>query len=186
MVAPTPSSALLHSATMVKAGVYLLIRLAPLLAGTTIGKVIALLGAVTFLASSIIAISKSDAKKILAYSTISNLGLIVTCAAIGTQESLWAAILLLIFHSISKSLLFLTGGSVEHQIGSRNVEDMDILLQVSRRLSVYMIVGIAGMFLLSQPFCRWILPDGQTREVLPYTEVCCCCTDSLQNLLQSL
>jgi len=94
-----------------------------------------------------IAISKSDAKKILAYSTISNLGLIVTCAAIGTQESLWAAILLLIFHSISKSLLFLTGGSVEHQIGSRNVEDMDILLQVSRRLSVYMIVGIAGMFL---------------------------------------
>jgi len=86
-------------------------------------------------------------KKILAYSTISNLGLIVTCAAIGTQESLWAAILLLIFHSISKSLLFLTGGSVEHQIGSRNVEDMDILLQVSRRLSVYMIVGIAGMFL---------------------------------------
>jgi len=147
MVASTPSSALLHSATMVKAGVYLLIRLAPLLAGTTIGKVIALLGAVTFLASSIIAISKSDAKKILAYSTISNLGLIVTCAAIGTQESLWAAILLLIFHSISKSLLFLTGGSVEHQIGSRNVEDMDILLQVSRRLSVYMIVGIAGMFL---------------------------------------
>ncbi|HOM01912.1 MAG TPA: proton-conducting transporter membrane subunit [Acetivibrio sp.] len=147
MVAPTPSSALLHSATMVKAGVYLLIRLAPLLSGTSVGKVITLLGAVTFLVSSIIAISKSDAKKILAYSTISNLGLIVTCAGIGTQESLWAAILLLIFHSISKSLLFLTAGSVEHQIGSRNVEDMDILMQVSRRLSGYMIVGIAGMFL---------------------------------------
>ncbi|GAE88415.1 NADH-quinone oxidoreductase subunit L [Acetivibrio straminisolvens] len=147
MVAPTPSSALLHSATMVKAGVYFLIRLAPLLAGTSIGKVITLLGAVTFLISSIIAISKSDAKKILAYSTISNLGLIVTCSGIGSQESLWAAILLLIFHSISKSLLFLTCGSVEHQIGSRNVEDMDILLKVSRRLSGYMIVGIAGMFL---------------------------------------
>lgn len=147
MVAPTPSSALLHSATMVKAGVYLLIRLAPLLAGTSVGKVITLLGAVTFFVNSIIAISKSDAKKILAYSTISNLGLIVACAGIGSQESLWAAILLLIFHSISKSLLFLTAGSVEHQIGSRNVEDMDILMQVSRRLSGYMIVGIAGMFL---------------------------------------
>lgn len=147
MVAPTPSSALLHSATMVKAGVYLIIRLAPLLSHTSVGKIITLLGAITFLVNSIFAISKSDAKKILAYSTISNLGLIVTCAGIGSQESLWAAILLLIFHSISKSLLFLTVGSIEHQIGSRNVEDMDILMKVSRRLSGYMIVGIAGMFL---------------------------------------
>ena len=147
MVAPTPSSALLHSATMVKAGVYLIIRLAPLLGDTSVGKVVTLVGGVTFLACSLMAISQSDAKKILAYSTLANLGLIVICASIGTQESLWAAILLVIFHAVSKSLLFICVGSIEHQIGSRNVEDMDILLDVSRKLSLYMLIGIAGMFL---------------------------------------
>ncbi len=147
MVAPTPSSALLHSATMVKAGVYLIIRLAPLLGDSSVGRIVTLVGGVTFLACSLMAISQSDAKKILAYSTIANLGLIVICASVGTQESLWAAILLVIFHSISKSLLFISVGSVEHQIGSRNVEDMDILTKVSRRLSLYMMIGIAGMFL---------------------------------------
>ncbi len=147
MVAPTPSSALLHSATMVKAGVYLIIRLAPLLGESSVGKIVTLVGGVTFLACSLMAISQSDAKKILAYSTLANLGLIVICASIGTQESLWAAILLVIFHSVSKSLLFICVGSIEHQIGSRNVEDMDILLDVSRKLSLYMMIGIAGMFL---------------------------------------
>lgn len=147
MVAPTPSSALLHSATMVKAGVYLIIRLAPLLGQSYVGKTITLVGGITFLACSLMAISQSDAKKILAYSTIANLGLIVICASIGTQESLWAAILLIIFHSVSKSLLFISVGSIENQIGSRNVEDMDILMNVSRRLSLYMMIGIAGMFL---------------------------------------
>ena len=147
MVAPTPSSALLHSATMVKAGVYLIIRLAPLLGLSAVGLIVTGIGCITFLACSLIAITQSDAKKILAYSTLANLGLIVICASVGTQESIWAAILLVIFHAISKSLLFLSVGSIEHQIGSRNVEDMDILLHVSRRLSLYMIIGIAGMFL---------------------------------------
>jgi ech hydrogenase subunit A len=147
MVAPTPSSALLHSATMVKAGVYLIIRLAPLLGVSSVGRVVTLVGGITFLACSLMAITQSDAKIILAYSTLANLGLIVMCASIGTQESLWAAILLVIFHAVSKSLLFISVGSIEHQIGSRNVEDMDILLDVSRKLSLYMMIGIAGMFL---------------------------------------
>lgn len=147
MVAPTPSSALLHSATMVKAGVYLLIRLAPLLGQTTVGKIVTLVGGFTFLASSLMAIAQRDAKKVLAYSTIANLGLIVTCAAVGTPESIWAAILLVVFHSISKSLLFLSVGSAEHQIGNRIVDNMNVLMNLSRKLSVYMLIGIAGMFL---------------------------------------
>lgn len=147
MVAPTPTSALLHSATMVKAGVYLIIRLSPLLGDSSVGKIVTLVGGVTFLACSLMAITQSDGKKILAYSTLANLGLIVICASIGTQESLWAAILLIIFHSVSKSLLFISVGSAEHQIGSRDVEDMDVLLGVSRRLALYMMIGIAGMFL---------------------------------------
>ncbi len=158
MVAPTPSSALLHSATMVKAGVYLIIRLAPLLGETSVGRIITLCGSITFILTSCIAISQKDAKKILAYSTIANLGLIVICASVGTQESLWAAILLVIFHSVSKSLLFLSVGSAEHQLGSRDVEDMDVLSGVSSKLSIYMIIGIAGMFLA--PFgmliSKWI------------------------------
>ena len=147
MVAPTPSSALLHSATMVKAGVYLIIRLAPLLGETVAGRIITLVGAVTFLACSLMAISQRDAKKVLAYSTIANLGLIVICASVGTRESIWAAILLVIFHAVSKSLLFLSVGSIENELGNRNVENMDILMDVSRKLAVCMIIGISGMFL---------------------------------------
>lgn len=147
MVAPTPSSALLHSATMVKAGVYLLVRLSPLMGQNFVGQIVTYIGAITFFVSALNAITQSDGKKILAYSTISNLGLIVMCASIGTQESLWAAILLMIFHANAKSLLFLSVGSVEHQIGSRNVEDMDILMNISRRLCLCMMIGIAGMFL---------------------------------------
>lgn len=147
MVAPTPTSALLHSATMVKAGVYLIIRLAPLLGATPVGRTVTFVGGITFLACSLMAMSQSDAKKILAYSTLANLGLIVICASIGTQESLWAAILLILFHAVSKSLLFLSVGSAELQIGSRDVEHMDVLLGVSKNLAIYMMVGIAGMFL---------------------------------------
>ncbi len=147
MVAPTPTSALLHSATMVKAGVYLIIRLAPLLGANPVGKAVTYVGAVTFLACSLMAISQSDAKKILAYSTLANLGLIVICASIGTQGSLWAAILLIIFHAVSKSLLFISVGSAEHQIGNRDVENMDVLMGMSRKLALYMMIGIAGMFL---------------------------------------
>lgn len=147
MVAPTPTSALLHSATMVKAGVYMIIRLSPLLGDSSVGRIVTLVGGVTFLACSLMAISQSDAKKILAYSTLANLGLIVICASVGTQESLWAAILLIIFHAVSKSLLFISVGSTEHQIGSRDVENMDVLLGVSRKLALFMMIGIAGMFL---------------------------------------
>ena len=147
MVAATPTSALLHSATMVKAGVYLIIRLAPLLGASPVGKTVTLVGGVTFLACSFMAISQSDAKKVLAYSTLANLGLIVICASVGTEESIWAAILLIIFHAVSKSLLFISVGSAEHQIGNRNVENMDLLLGISRKLALCMMIGIAGMFL---------------------------------------
>lgn len=147
MVAPTPVSALLHSSTMVKAGVYIIVRFAPVLSGTTEGLIIGLVGGFTFLLGSAIAISQSNAKKVLAYSTIANLGLIVACAGVGTYKLVWAAILLIIFHAIAKSLLFLCVGTVEHQIGSRNIEDMSGLIVRMPKVAVMMLVGIAGMFL---------------------------------------
>ncbi|MDD4797320.1 MAG: proton-conducting transporter membrane subunit [Eubacteriales bacterium] len=147
MVAPTPTSALLHSSTMVKAGVYLILRIAPLLQGNAAGYVVVLVGGLTFLLASLIAITQSDAKKLLAYSTIANLGLIVSCAGIGTYESTWAAIFLILFHAASKSLLFLSVGSVESLLGSRDIEDMHGLIVKLPLMAILLTIGIAGMFL---------------------------------------
>jgi ech hydrogenase subunit A len=159
MVAPTPVSALLHSSTMVKAGVYLVLRFASVLEGTTLGLMVAIVGAITFLIGSFICISQNDAKKVLAYSTIANLGLIILCAGVGTPEATWAGMLLIIFHAISKGLLFLCVGSIEHQTGSRQIEDMTGLIVRMPKIAVMVMIGIAGMFLA--PFgmliSKWVV-----------------------------
>lgn len=147
MVAPTPSSALLHSSTMVKAGVYLLIRIAPMLGYNVAGILVMMVGGITFFLASLMAITQSDGKKVLAYSTVSNLGLIVACAGIGSYESIWAGIMLIIFHAIAKSLMFLSVGTVEHSMGSRDIEDMHGLIIKLPALALMMVIGIAGMFL---------------------------------------
>jgi ech hydrogenase subunit A len=147
MVAPTPVSALLHSSTMVKAGVYIIVRFAPVLAGTTEGLIISLVGGMTFLLASFMAISQNNAKKVLAYSTIANLGLIVACAGVGTYNLMWVAILLIIFHAVAKSLLFLCVGTIEQRIGSRNIEDMGGLIVRMPKIAIMMFIGMAGMFL---------------------------------------
>ena len=157
MVAPTPTSALLHSSTMVKAGVFLLIRLSPLM-GTfvsgnahasinPVGVAVMLVGCITFLLCSLIAITQTNAKRVLAYSTIANLGLVTTCAGIGTAAAVWAAIFLLVFHAAAKSLLFLCVGTAEHHIGSRDIESMDALVSRMPRLALLMALGICGMFI---------------------------------------
>ncbi len=147
MVAPTPSSALLHSATMVKAGVYLLIRISAAMADNYVGNMVALVGGFTFLAASCFAITVSDGKKVLAYSTISNLGLIVACTGCGYEETIWAAVFLVIFHAVSKSMLFQCVGAIENTTGSRDVEDMQGLSTLFGKLAFILMIGIAGMFL---------------------------------------
>lgn len=148
MVAPTPTSALLHSSTMVKAGVFLLIKLSPLfLVFPAASAMVVLVGGFTFLFCSLLAISQSNAKRVLAYSTIANLGLITACAGVGTPEAVWAAIFLVIFHAVAKSLLFLCVGTAEHHIGSRNIEDMDELFERMPRLARFMMLGIMCMFI---------------------------------------
>ena len=147
MVAPTPTSALLHSSTMVKAGVFLLIKLAPLfLVCPAPAIMVILVGGITFVLCSFMAISQSNAKRVLAYSTIANLGLIVACAGVGTAEAIWAAFLLTIFHAAAKSLLFLCVGTAEHHIGSRDIESMDLLFDRMPRLARLMMLGIMCMF----------------------------------------
>ncbi len=147
MVAPTPTSALLHSSTMVKAGVFLILKLSPMYGNNVVGYMVMCIGGLTFLLASMAAISQSNAKRVLAYSTIANLGLIAACGAVGTYEALWAGMMILIFHAVTKSMLFLCVGTAEHHIGSRDIEDMDGLFSRMPKLSALMIIGISGMFL---------------------------------------
>jgi ech hydrogenase subunit A len=171
MVAPTPVSALLHSSTMVKAGVYIVLRLAPAYAGTFLSEGIALCGAFTFIACAAIAISQSNGKKVLAYSTISNLGLIICCAGINTPWSITAAIILIIFHAVSKALLFLCVGTIEHGIGSRNIEDMHGLYLKMPRTAIITIIGIMTMVL--PPFGvllgKWMAIESATGDMFVVT-----------------
>jgi len=165
MVAPTPVSALLHSSTMVKAGVYLVVRLAPAYVGTNLSTLIALAGAFTFVVTAVLAISQSNAKRVLAYSTISNLGLIIACAGLNTPLAISAAIMLIIFHAISKALLFLCTGTIEHKIGSRDIEDMEGLISRQPALALITVVGILTMLL--PPFAvlisKWAAIEASVR-----------------------
>jgi ech hydrogenase subunit A len=168
MVAPTPVSALLHSSTMVKAGVYLVIRLAPAFQNTFLTKMVAIVGAFTFVAAAMLAISQSNAKKVLAYSTISNLGLIISCAGINTPLAISAAILLIIFHAISKALLFMAVGVVEHNIESRDIEKMEGLLNIMPFTVFIMVIGILSMIL--PPFgaviSKWVSLEASAKMPL--------------------
>ena len=154
---PSPALAMLHSVTTVKAGAFLIIRLAPMLGYNAAGVSITFVGGLTFIIAAILAGSQTDAKKMLAYSSISVMGLIIACAGLNTPASLWTAIMLVILHAIAKSLLYLSFGSAEHQPGNRDVEHMRGMHGMSMRLAMFLIVGMAGM--LVAPFVmllsRW-------------------------------
>lgn len=158
MVAPTPVSALLHSSTMVKAGVYLIIKLSPGFAGTKLGTIIALSGGLSFFICSLIAVSQRNAKRVLAYSTIANLGLIICSTGMGTTIAISAAMILILFHSVSKALLFLCTGEIEHTVGSRIIEDMTGLVHLSPALALITCFAMISMIL--PPFgvliTKWI------------------------------
>jgi ech hydrogenase subunit A len=174
MVAPTPVSALLHSSTMVKAGVYLIVRLAPTYADTTLGKVVAVVGGFTFLVGSAIAISQRNGKRVLAYSTIANLGLIICCAGIGTNIAIAAAVLLIIFHAVSKGLLFLCVGTIEHGIGSRDIEDMQGLMKKMPFTTIVTVIGMISMLL--PPFgvliTKWLAIESSVDARSPIVLIC--------------
>ena len=86
-------------------------------------------GGITFFLRPVPLFHSPMGKKVLAYSTISNLGLIVCCAGIGSYEAAWTAIMIVIFHAVAKSLLFLSVGTAEQQLGSRDIERFDGLFQ---------------------------------------------------------
>jgi ech hydrogenase subunit A len=150
MVAPTPVSALLHSSTMVNAGVYMLIRIAPFIIGTILSNAIVIVGGFSFMFCALLAISQTDSKRILAYSTISYLGLIAMCTGINTALALTAAVALLVFHAVSKGLLFLCVGDITHIIGSRDIENMEGLIARAPLVAGITVLGLIS--LMAPPF----------------------------------
>ncbi|MGO2103461.1 MAG: putative monovalent cation/H+ antiporter subunit A [Psychroflexus halocasei] len=139
MKAPTPVSTYLHSATMVKAGVYLLFRLSPVLGGSELWHTtLIVFGAITMLYSAIHILFRTDLKGILAYSTISALGILVFLIGIGTQAALIAAAVFIIVHALYKASLFLITGIIDHETKTRDITKLAGLRKV------LMPVAIAG------------------------------------------
>jgi multicomponent Na+:H+ antiporter subunit A len=122
MEAPTPVSAYLHSATMVKAGVYLVARMTPIVGATAIWTgTIAVVAAITMVVGAVRAMTETDLKRILAYSTISALGILMMLFAMGTPTAVTAGLVYLLAHACYKGALFLVAGAVEHETGTRDV-----------------------------------------------------------------
>ncbi|HBF31154.1 putative monovalent cation/H+ antiporter subunit A [Rhizobium sp.] len=122
MEAPTPVSAYLHSATMVKAGIYLLMRLQPVLGGTPAWEILLpFFGGVTLIVGAVIAVRQTDLKQMLAYTTVASLGLLVMLTGFGSTHALTAAVLYLIAHSLFKGGLFMVAGILDHEAGTRDV-----------------------------------------------------------------
>lgn len=137
MKAPTPVSAYLHSATMVKAGIYLLARLQPVLGGTELWMyTLVAIGGFTMLYSAFHSIFRTDLKGILAYSTISALGILVFLIGIGTKESLLAASVFILVHALYKASLFLTTGVIDHETGTRDVTQLSGLRKVMLPMAI--------------------------------------------------
>jgi multicomponent Na+:H+ antiporter subunit A len=121
MAAPTPVSAYLHSATMVKAGVYLVARMTPLLGATVLWTAaVTAVGAVTMVVGAYRAVQETDLKRILAYSTVSALGVLTMLLGVGTREAIAAALVYLVAHACYKGALFLVAGAIDHETGTRD------------------------------------------------------------------
>jgi multicomponent Na+:H+ antiporter subunit A len=130
MAAPAPISAFLHSATMVKGGIYLLARFHPILGGTDAWTCpLMIIGAVTAVGGAVIAMGQSDLKKILAYTTITALGIMTMFLGGSSTPSLTAAMTFLLVHSLYKSALFLVAGIIDHQTGTRQLEKLGGLVK---------------------------------------------------------
>jgi multicomponent Na+:H+ antiporter subunit A len=125
MSAPTPVSAYLHSATMVKAGIYLVARMTPLIGGTPLWTgIVTTVGAITMILGAWRSVAETDLKRLLAFSTISALGLLMMLLGLGTQAAVTAAIVYLLAHACYKGALFLVAGTLEHETGSRDAIEL--------------------------------------------------------------
>lgn len=150
MEAPSPVSAYLHSATMVKAGVFLLARMTPILGGTASWQTtLTLIGGATMLIGAAFSLSSAGLKRILAYSTVSTLGILTLLIGIGTPAAIMAAIVYLIAHAFYKGALFMLAGVISHATGEY---DADRLGRLGRAMPISAAVGtLAGISMAGLP-----------------------------------
>ncbi len=153
MAAPTPVSAYLHSATMVKAGVFLLVRLWPALGGTQEWLwLVASAGLITFILGAFIAVFQQDLKGLLAYSTISHLGLITLLIGLDTPLGQVAAIFHIMNHATFKASLFMAAGIIDHESGTRDIRRLSGLwrfMPITASLAMVAAAAMAGVPLLN-------------------------------------
>ncbi|MDX1678018.1 monovalent cation/H+ antiporter subunit A [Arsukibacterium sp.] len=153
MAAPTPVSAYLHSATMVKAGIFLLARFYPAMAGTDLWfLLVSLTGLTTLLVGAYLALFKHDLKGLLAYSTISHLGLITLLFGMGTDLAAVAGVFHIINHATFKASLFMAAGIIDHESGSRDMRKLNGLwhfMPITATLAMVAAAAMAGVPLLN-------------------------------------
>ncbi|NHF73062.1 monovalent cation/H+ antiporter subunit A [Paracoccus xiamenensis] len=153
MAAPTPVSAYLHSATMVKAGLFLMARLWPVLAGTPEWfYIVATTGLFTMLIGAVIALFKDDLKAILAFSTVSQLGMVTMLLGLGTEAGAIAAVFHIINHATFKAALFMTAGIVDHEAGTRSMKllgGLRKLMPVTFTIGTIAALSMAGVLPLN-------------------------------------
>jgi multicomponent K+:H+ antiporter subunit A len=183
MAAPTPVSAYLHSATMVKAGIFLLARLYPVLAGPDAWfYTVTAVGVVTFTFGAYQAIFRHDLKSLLAYSTVSHLGLITLLLGIGTPLGAVAALFHVINHATFKASLFMAAGIIDHETGTRDMRRINGLWRFMPYTGILAAVAAAAMagvplvngFLSKEMFFGEALEldrGGGLRWILPLTAV---------------
>ncbi len=156
MTAPTPVSAYLHSATMVKAGIFLLAKLSPVFgAWPAWGGILMPVGAVTMLTGSLLALAQTDLKKLLAYSTMSALGTLVLLLGIGTELAVQAAMVFLVVHALYKASLFMVVGVVDKATGTR---DITVLHGLGKQMPLVALAAGLAAFSMSgvPPFIGFI------------------------------
>lgn len=168
MAAPTPVSAYLHSATMVKAGLFLMARLWPVLAGTPEWfYLVTSFGLITMVLGAVIALFKDDLKALLAFSTVSHLGLITMLLGFGTPIAAVAAVFHIINHATFKAALFMTAGIVDHEAHTRDIKRLGGL----RRLMpvTFLIAVVAGLSMAGIPLFNGFLSKEMMLEEASHT-----------------
>lgn len=176
MEAPTPVSAYLHSAAMVKAGIYLIARMSGILGGGTLWVlVVSVVGITSLVLGAYLALRQTDLKAILAYSTISQLGLIVSLFGLGTPAALAAAMFHILNHSVFKAALFMMVGIVDHQTHSRDVrllKGMGAFMPVTAVIALIASLALAGVpplngFISKEMFFAASLETGDVVSSIP-------------------
>jgi multicomponent K+:H+ antiporter subunit A len=168
MAAPTPVSAYLHSATMVKAGIFLMARMWPVLSGTTEWFVIVTTaGLITMVLGAVIALFKHDLKALLAFSTVSHLGLITMLLGTGTAFGAMAAVFHILNHATFKAALFMSAGIIDHEAHTRDIRRLGGL----RRLMpiTFVIVSLAALSMAGIPLLNGFLSKEMMLEEANHT-----------------